>query len=113
VLWRGSRPTPDSGAATAHGTSRPPPAGAAGAAPRSPAADATPPAEPLERRTEAARGPAGAGPSEGEPVSERARLIAAMESAGWVQAKAARLLGITPRQIGYALRKHQIDVKKF
>lgn len=45
--------------------------------------------------------------------SERERLIGAMESAGWVQAKAARLLGLTPRQIGYALRKYNIPVKKF
>jgi len=44
---------------------------------------------------------------------ERARLIEAMEMAGWVQAKAARLLGLTPRQIGYSLRKHGIPIKKF
>ena len=42
----------------------------------------------------------------------RARLIAAMEQAGWVQAKAARLLGLTPRQIGYALKKHNVEIKK-
>lgn len=45
--------------------------------------------------------------------SERDRLIDVMETAGWVQAKAARLLGMTPRQVGYALRKHGIDIKKF
>jgi Nif-specific regulatory protein len=45
--------------------------------------------------------------------SDRERLIEAMESAGWVQAKAARLLGISPRQIGYALRKHDISIKRF
>ncbi len=45
--------------------------------------------------------------------SERDRLVQAMETAGWVQAKAARLLGLTPRQIGYALRKYDIPVKKF
>ena len=44
---------------------------------------------------------------------ERRRLIDALESAGWVQAKAARLLGLTPRQIGYALRKYDISIKKF
>ena len=27
------------------------------------------------------------------------------------QAKAARLLGLTPRQIGYALRKHGVEMK--
>ena len=45
--------------------------------------------------------------------SERERLVSAMEKAGWVQAKAARLLNLTPRQIAYALTKHQIPVKKF
>jgi Nif-specific regulatory protein len=48
-----------------------------------------------------------------EPESERERLVQAMEAAGWVQAKAARLLGLTPRQIGYALRRYQISIKKF
>ena len=45
--------------------------------------------------------------------SDRARIVDAMEKAGWVKAKAARILGLTPRQIGYALRKHNIRVKKF
>ncbi|MBC58486.1 MAG: nif-specific transcriptional activator NifA [Confluentimicrobium sp.] len=45
--------------------------------------------------------------------TERDELIAAMEQAGWVQAKAARLMGMTPRQIGYALKKHNIDIRKF
>jgi Nif-specific regulatory protein len=43
----------------------------------------------------------------------RAQLLDAMERSGWVQAKAARLLGLTPRQIGYALKKHNIGIKKF
>ncbi|MBI1866897.1 MAG: nif-specific transcriptional activator NifA [Methylocystis sp.] len=45
--------------------------------------------------------------------SERGQLIEAMEQAGWVKAKAARLLGLTPRQIAYALQKHAIPVKRF
>jgi Nif-specific regulatory protein len=45
-------------------------------------------------------------------VTERESVIAAMEKSGWVQAKAARLLGLTPRQIGYALKKHGIEVKR-
>lgn len=49
----------------------------------------------------------------GEGQSERERLLEAMETAGWVQAKAARLLNLTPRQIGYALRKHDIPIKRF
>lgn len=46
------------------------------------------------------------------PMTERDRLVAAMEKTGWVQAKAARLLALTPRQIGYALKKYGIEVKK-
>ncbi|MDK1493582.1 nif-specific transcriptional activator NifA [Sinorhizobium sp. 7-81] len=45
-------------------------------------------------------------------LTDRELLISAMEKAGWVQAKAARLLGLTPRQVGYALRRHHIQVKK-
>jgi Nif-specific regulatory protein len=48
-----------------------------------------------------------------DPRSERERLVDVMESVGWVQAKAARVLGLTPRQVGYALRKHEIPIKKF
>ncbi|MER9764117.1 nif-specific transcriptional activator NifA [Mesorhizobium sp. M0138] len=40
------------------------------------------------------------------------RVIAAMERCGWVQAKAARLLGLTPRQIGYVLRKYGVEIKR-
>jgi len=50
---------------------------------------------------------------EGGELTDRARLVAVLESVGWVQAKAARVLGLTPRQIGYALRKHEIPIKKF
>ena len=44
-------------------------------------------------------------------ASERDRLIWALEQCGWVQAKAARLLNLTPRQIGYALQKYNIPIK--
>lgn len=46
-------------------------------------------------------------------VTDREHVVAAMERSGWVQAKAARLLGLTPRQIGYALRRHGIEIKRF
>jgi Nif-specific regulatory protein len=46
-------------------------------------------------------------------MTERDRLIDAMDRCGWVQAKAARILGLTPRQIGYALKKHDIAIKRF
>ncbi|HTR44306.1 MAG TPA: nif-specific transcriptional activator NifA [Thermodesulfovibrionales bacterium] len=42
--------------------------------------------------------------------TERTRILAALEKTGWVQAKAARFLGITPRQIGYKILKY--DLKK-
>lgn len=52
---------------------------------------------------------------EDEPqfLTEREQLVGAMEKSGWVQAKAARLLNLTPRQMGYALRKYNIEVKRF
>ena len=52
-------------------------------------------------------------PNDGKPEGERERLIWAMERCGWVQAKAARLLKISPRQMGYALQKNGIEVRKF
>ncbi len=51
--------------------------------------------------------------SDGKPEGERERLVWAMERCGWVQAKAARLLKISPRQMGYALQKNGIEVRKF
>ena len=46
-------------------------------------------------------------------MGERERVIAALEQAGWVQAKAARLLGMTPRQIAYRIQILNIEVKQF
>ncbi|WP_407185209.1 nif-specific transcriptional activator NifA [Bradyrhizobium centrosematis] len=57
--------------------------------------------------------PAGTALVGGARMADRERVIAAMEKSGWVQAKAARLLGLTPRQIGYALRKYGIEIKRF
>ena len=45
-------------------------------------------------------------------LDERERVIAALEQAGWVQAKAARLLGMTPRQIGYRIRILNIPMRQ-
>jgi Nif-specific regulatory protein len=53
------------------------------------------------------------GSADDKPDGERDRLVWAMEKCGWVQAKAARLLNITPRQMGYALQKYDIEVRKF
>ncbi|WP_454918063.1 nif-specific transcriptional activator NifA [Xanthobacter sediminis] len=46
-------------------------------------------------------------------LPDAAMLIDALETSGWVQAKAARLLHLTPRQVAYALNRHGIDIKKF
>ena len=43
---------------------------------------------------------------------ERERVITALEEAGWVQAKAARLLDMTPRQIAYRIKVHDIKMRK-
>jgi Nif-specific regulatory protein len=32
-----------------------------------------------------------------------------LERAGWVQAKAARVLGLTPRQVAYKMKKYGIS----
>jgi Nif-specific regulatory protein len=45
-------------------------------------------------------------------LDERERVMAALEMAGWVQAKAARLLGMTPRQIAYRIQTLNIRVKQ-
>jgi len=40
---------------------------------------------------------------------ERRRIMAALRTHGHVQAKAARSLGITPRQLGYKMHKYDIE----
>jgi Nif-specific regulatory protein len=42
---------------------------------------------------------------------EKAHIINALKETGGVQARAARLLGITERQIGYKIKKYGIDVR--
>jgi Nif-specific regulatory protein len=37
---------------------------------------------------------------------EKSSILEALEKTGWVQAKAARMIGLTPRQIGYKIRKY-------
>ncbi|MDD1611954.1 MAG: nif-specific transcriptional activator NifA [Methylococcaceae bacterium] len=48
-----------------------------------------------------------------DDLDERERVIAALEQSGWVQAKAARLLDMTPRQIAYRIQTLNIHVKQF
>jgi Nif-specific regulatory protein len=57
--------------------------------------------------------PAESSSHEQDNANERQRLVDAMERSGWVQAKAARILGLTARQMGYALRKHNVEIKRF
>jgi Nif-specific regulatory protein len=40
---------------------------------------------------------------------EKSSILDALEKTGWVQAKAARVLGLTPRQIGYKMKKYDIS----
>ena len=39
---------------------------------------------------------------------ERSSILQALQETGWIQSKAARILGITPRQIGYKMKKYAI-----
>jgi Nif-specific regulatory protein len=82
-----------------------------------PANAAPPPQESAFERVDGAPencpGAQNCGVGERDTRSEREKLVDAMERAGWVKAKAARLLGVTPRQIGYALQKQGVEVKKF
>ncbi|HUW98768.1 MAG TPA: nif-specific transcriptional activator NifA [Acidiferrobacter sp.] len=65
----------------------------------------------MRGESRAASPPDPAARDRGPPGSERERLIWALDQCGWVQAKAARLLNLTPRQIGYALKKYAIPVR--
>ncbi len=44
---------------------------------------------------------------------EREEVEAALRKYGWVQARAARELGLTPRQIGYRIKKYRLHPPKF
>ena len=56
-----------------------------------------------------------AAPQEGRPrveflkAMEREELQAALSSAGWVIARAAKILGWTPRQVAYKMKKHGLS----
>jgi Nif-specific regulatory protein len=40
---------------------------------------------------------------------EKSSILDALEKTGWIQAKAARLIGLTPRQIGYKMKKYGLN----
>ena len=69
------------------------------------------PLEPPPPASAPAEGPAEGG-EPADAASARERLVETLERCGWVQAKAARMLGMTPRQVGYALRKLNIPLKR-
>ncbi|MDD4880714.1 MAG: sigma 54-interacting transcriptional regulator, partial [Gallionellaceae bacterium] len=67
----------------------------------------------IEERVSASRsGPAREVDLDDPDLDERERVIAALEQAGWVQAKAARLLDMTPRQIAYRIQTLNIKVRQ-
>jgi len=53
--------------------------------------------------------PGSASLKENLATMERERIRTALEKSGWVQAKAARSLGITPRQIAYKIIKYGLE----
>jgi len=57
--------------------------------------------------------PAGARWARAEPDDERERVRSALERCGYVQAKAARLLGLSVRQLAYRVRKYRIAIERF
>jgi Nif-specific regulatory protein len=66
----------------------------------------------IEEQVGLSRGSARAVDLDDPNLDERERVIAALEQAGWVQAKAARLLGMTPRQIAYRVQTLNIKVRQ-
>ena len=111
VLWKGGKEARS--VPTSAGT-RPQPAIPLPVAPQPANVDASTRAGTIADPTTVSASPPEGWPSATGPhSSERERLVEAMERSGWVQAKAARMLGLTSRQVGYALKKHAIDVKHF
>jgi Nif-specific regulatory protein len=82
---------------------------APGAGKACPVQDAAPPASaPARSRPGGASEAAGA-----DAATERDRVLEALERAGHVQARAARLLGLTVRQLRYRVAKFGIQVERF
>ncbi|MFS2225140.1 nif-specific transcriptional activator NifA [Pantoea sp. B65] len=68
--------------------------------------------ETIPRAAKSAVAPASAESWQDQGLDERQRLIAALEKTGWVQAKAARLLGMTPRQVAYRIQIMDINMHR-
>ena len=43
---------------------------------------------------------------------EREAILDALEACGWIQARAAKKLGITERMIGYKIKKYGIEIQE-
>ena len=75
--------------------------------------DAPPPPAPVASPPDPGRSPGPAVRNQPAPHSledlERAEIKAALMRNGWVQARAARDLGLTQRQIGYRIKKFNLD----
>jgi Nif-specific regulatory protein len=63
---------------------------------------------------QAASAPEPASPSLPRSIEEleRAKVVEALERSGWVQARAARRLGLTPRQLSYRIKKYGLQPPK-
>jgi len=46
-------------------------------------------------------------------TTEREEIIKALEKTGYVKSRAAKLLGLTLRQLDYRIKKYNIELKKF
>jgi Nif-specific regulatory protein len=74
-----------------------------------------PPAPQAPDAASASEPPHPAAPREGRPraevlkAMEREELQGALSSAGWVIARAAKILGWTPRQVAYKMKKHGLS----
>jgi Nif-specific regulatory protein len=66
----------------------------------------------IEEKISASRGAIQSLDLDDPNLDEREKVIAALEQAGWVQAKAARLLDMTPRQIAYRIQTLNIKVRQ-
>ena len=98
------------------GTSRCQAAGPHGLPPQAPAPALAAPPPPEEGprprpASRAAQPPTGATARSGDLI-DRQSVLWALEKCGWVQAKAARLLHISARQMWYAVHKYGIQLKK-
>ncbi|MBI5135815.1 MAG: nif-specific transcriptional activator NifA [Nitrospirae bacterium] len=76
---------------------------------KAPAARKAPAPAPPEAPAPRAKAAPGGSLKDDVASIEREQILRALERCGWVQARAARLLGITPRMIGYKIKKYNLS----